>query len=82
MHEQPHAHPSFFRRRAGRITIVVLVGVAFLVLAGYLRRVTAPLAIALAIAYILDPVVTKLTEWRMRRVFAVLLVYVVCLTLQ
>jgi predicted PurR-regulated permease PerM len=80
--EQPHAQPpSFFRRRAGRITIVVLAGIAFLVLAGYLRRVTAPLAIGLAIAYILDPVVTKLTEWRMRRVFAVLLVYVVCLTI-
>jgi predicted PurR-regulated permease PerM len=67
------------RRRRWRVVTVILAGMGLLVLAGWLRDVTTPLVVALVIAYILDPLVGRLQRLRMRRLFAVILVYVVFL---
>src|SRR3954470_3120975 len=65
------------------IFVVLLIGIVGSIvwaaghLIGYLQPILIPVAIAAILAYLLDPVVTHLSERRMTRTKAVLLIFAV-----
>jgi predicted PurR-regulated permease PerM len=73
------ARRPFYQTRQFKLWMLVVVGIAFFVLAALLRSVTTPILISLVIAYILDPVVTALERLRVHRWLAVAVVYLAVL---
>lgn len=68
-------------RRRGRVLTLVFTAVLFLALALWLDTVTTPIAMALVIAYVLDPLINWLQGKGMKRVYAVSLVFATVLVL-
>lgn len=60
-----------------RNLIILVSALIFLLVALSLRQVLAPVFIALAIAYLFDPVIDKLEEWKVSRTWGILIVLLV-----
>lgn len=56
-----------------RNLIILVLSVGFLFFALSLREVFAPVFIALALAYLFDPVIDKFEEWKMSRTWGIIL---------
>ena len=56
-----------------RNLIILLLAFGFLIVALSLRQVLAPVFIALAVAYLFDPVIDKFEEWKISRTWGIIL---------
>lgn len=59
------------------VTVSIVVGIIYLItrLISFLQPILIPFAVAGVMAYLLEPLVARLVKWRIRRQYAVLLVF-------